>query len=189
MIYVYFFALVLGGILLIASMLLGGGDGDADHDGVPDAHLSGHDATPPGAAGLLLAFISMRFWVFFLAFFGLTGVVLRGLGLVESDVLVAALALGMGLGVGLTVVRALRSLRGESTSSSARSEDFVGKSGRILVAVSPEQPGKIRLEVRGSTIDLIAISDEPLEVRAEAVVLELEATRVRVARLDPLNGA
>ena len=182
MIYLYLFALVLGGVLLGASMLLGGhGDGHA-----PEAHADGPDANA-GVESFLVAFLSMRFWTFFLAFFGLTGVVLDGFGLVSSTWIAATLSVGMGLFAGGAAAWIMRRVRGDESNSAATSKDFVGKTGRVLVPVGPEQVGKVRLEIRGSTVDILAVSIEEatFDPKDEIIVIEVDGTRVKVAKLTP----
>lgn len=198
-IYLYLFSLVLGGVLLGASLLLGGGHGaDADADASGELHADhdagaagnatadGHDA-PGGFESFLVAFLSMRFWTFFLAFFGLTGVVLDGFGLVPSSIVAAILSLGMGLGAGGGAVWLMRRVRADDSNSAATSKDYVGKTGRVLVGFGPGHTGKIRLEVRGSTIDLLAvpIDGERFASQEEAIVIEMDGTRAKVAKLTP----
>ncbi|AKF10727.1 NfeD family protein [Sandaracinus amylolyticus] len=188
MIYVYVFALVLGGVLLGASMLLGGGEshGDGSHGTEGAASADGHDA-PGGFETFLVAFLSLRFWTFFLAFFGLTGVVLDGLGLVASTIVAAILALAMGLGAGGGAVWLMRRVRADDSNSAATTQDYVGKTARVLVAFGPGRTGKVRVEVRGSTIDLLAVSIDgaSFALEEEVIVVEMEGTRAKVARLTP----
>ena len=73
----------------------GGGDADAgadghagDADGHADAH--GHADGAAGGGDFWLLFVSMRFWVFFLTFFGLTGLLLELAG--ASELLAGLLA-------------------------------------------------------------------------------------------------
>jgi membrane protein implicated in regulation of membrane protease activity len=192
-IYLYLFALVLGGVLLGASMLLGGGHGDAhaDADGDAGGHegmasADGHDA-PGGFESFMVAFLSMRFWTFFLAFFGLTGVVLDGFGLVSSTIVAAILSVGMGLFTGGGAVWLMRRVRADDSNSAVTSKDYVGKTGRVLVAFGPGQTGKVRMDVRGSTIDLLAvpIDEATFTLKEEVIVIEMEGTRAKVARLTP----
>jgi membrane protein implicated in regulation of membrane protease activity len=183
-------------VLLGASMLLGGGDGhgdahgdagtDAGHGTDGAASADGHDA-PGGFESFLVAFLSMRFWTFFLAFFGLTGVVLDGLGLVPSSTVAGVLALGMGLFAGRGAVWFMARVRADDSNSAASAKDYVGKTGRVLVAFGPGQTGKVRVEVRGSTMDLLAtpIDDATFALREEVIVVEVEGTGAKVARLTP----
>lgn len=186
MIYLYLFALVLGGVLLGASMLLGGhGDGHAI-----ETHATTHADGPDASAGVesfLVAFLSMRFWTFFLAFFGLTGVVLDGFGLVTSVWLAAVLSTSMGLFAGGAAAFIMRKVKGDESNSAATAKDYVGKTGRVLVGFGPGQSGKVRMEIRGSTIDVLAvpIEGESFEPKDEVIVIEMDATRAKVAKLTP----
>lgn len=189
MIYLYVFSLVLGGVLLGASMLLGGGSdahAGADHGTEGASIADGHDA-PGGFESFMVAFLSMRFWTFFLAFFGLTGVVLDGLGLVDSTIVAGVLSLGMGLATGIGAVWVMRRVRADDSNSAATAADYVGKTGRVLVGFGPGQTGKIRMDVRGSTMDLLAvpIDGATFELKEEVIVVEMEGTRAKVARLTP----
>jgi len=179
MIYAFAFALVLGGILLGASILVGDGHGDlGGHGG--DFHITGDSVD--AVVGTLR---SLRFWTFFLAFFGLTGVALKSLHIVDSDVLSALIAAGMGLTVGYGATWAFRVLDRRESNSMAAEDDLVGKSGRVLVAVSPGTLGKLRVTAKGSTVDLLAKSDdETFAVNDDATVIEMDGTIARIARVD-----
>src|SRR5262245_42840052 len=83
----YVFSLVVGGVFLGVSALLGAKD--VGHD------IGGHDVGGHGVGGhhgastdkdsdteaTWLPFLSLQFWMFALAFFGLTGTVLQGFGI------------------------------------------------------------------------------------------------------------
>lgn len=213
----YVFALVVGGVLLGASMFLGGGDADgdagdadldADHGDLGDGghdhadHGLGHghhgDADHPGvdAAGagdalgfLLWSVVSLRFWTFFLAFFGLTGLALDGFGLVPPGALGPSLAVGTGLLVAWSAMAVLRRLSTGSSSSHATERDYVGKTARVLVPVGPSGVGKVRVRVGGQDVDLLATTDDPAGFRRadEALVIEVDGTRARIARVDELS--
>lgn len=177
MIYLYVFTLVLGGVLLGASMLLGTHDeGGADSDIETDGDLE----------GFLFGLLSVRFWTFFCAFFGLTGVVLDGLGLVSHWAVATTLAVVMGAAAGFGATWLLRTLRGDGSNSVGSSSEMIGKSARVLVSAGPEQVGKVRIELRGTSVDMLAISidGETHAPRSEVLVIELDGTRVKVASLD-----
>ncbi len=187
MIYVYLFSLVLGGVLVGASLLLGHHETGAGLEGgiLSDA------GDVPGAAGsiegALVSFMTVRFWTFFLAFFGLTGLVLDGFALVSSGVLAAVLSIGMGLFAGGGASWAMSLARGGDTQSAATVKDYVGKSARVLVGFGPGTTGKVRMEIRGNSIDLLATSvdDASFAVRDEALVVDVDGNGVRVARMEP----
>lgn len=178
MFYVFIGSLVLGGILLGASILVGDGHGEVDHD--LHAHIDAE-----GIDVIVGAFRSLRFWTFFLTFFGLTGVALKGLALVESTVLVTLLGVIMGALAGYGALFAFRLIDRKESNSVAGSSDFVGKTGRMLVGVAPGSFGKIRVQVKGTTVDLLAKSDdETIGIDQEAIVIEMDGTHARVARVD-----
>lgn len=210
MLTVYLVCLLTGGLFVAGSALFGGhGHGDSDHDigseidhGGPDLlHDSGssgalllHDGSAPDSeldsgsdAGgqLLLPFLSLRFWTFFLAFFGLTGTVLTGLGLWASQALIVPAAVGMGLLSGYGVSYAFGRLRNQVVDSSLQDRDYLGATGRVLLPIARGQTGKVRLELRGRTLDLLAETDDeqPLGLRQDVFVYGIERGVLKVT--DP----
>jgi membrane protein implicated in regulation of membrane protease activity len=200
LIYVYVFALVLGSVLLGASFLLGG-DHDADHDvdvGADadvdvdhdmDAHAdAGHD-THGDIGGFFGVLGSMRFWTFFAAFFGLTGIVLDGLDLADPMVALG-LAVGVGFLTGWTAVTLIKRLAADDTGVAAGVNDYVGKSGEMLIAAGPNRIGKIRIELKGTTVDVLAESDGQSIARGdEALIVEMRGSKAVVVQLDSTRPA
>jgi hypothetical protein len=88
LIYLYLFGLIVGGVLLGSSLLLGGhgeaevdAELDAEVGGDAEVHVDDHGSGIEVGADLVLwRFRSLRFWTFFLAFFGLSGTLLGGWG-------------------------------------------------------------------------------------------------------------
>jgi len=194
LIYVYLFSLIVGGILLGASILLGGQDTDVDADG--DLDVDGDldadaDADHGDVGGFFYSFLSMRFWVFFLAFFGLTGITLDGLNLVGAWWFSLLLAIGMGTASGLAAVKLIRRLGSGKEARVVSNDDYVGKTARVLVPFEGERVGKVRVELRGNTIDLLAsgLDGEGYGGADEVLIVEMEGTRARVARMDKSNEA
>ena len=229
--YVYIACLVVGGVLVGASLLLGhdggdaeheleaGGDADAEHDLDQDAdhevsHEADHDAAheadhdvgqaadhghdgvsvalqAAGAAGALwLPFFSTRFWTFFLAFFGLTGVVLSGLHLAGA-ILTLTLAVLVGLGTGTTAAYAIRRLRSHAVGVVEGMQDFIGRDGVVLLPVSRERPGQIRIQAAGRDVDLLAFTDEvePIAAHEKVLLIESREDGVAVCRLPEVDEA
>lgn len=193
LIYAYVFALVLGSVLLGASFLLGGKDMDGDHDvGDHDADLDhdldghsgdGHD-THGDLGGFFGVLASMRFWTFFAAFFGLTGIVLDGLDL-AAPMLALVLAIAVGFLMGWTAVTLIKRLSANDTGVAATVDDYVGKSGEMLIAAGPQRLGKIRIELKGTTVDVLAESDEQTIARGEqALIVEMRGAKAAVVKLD-----
>src|SRR5687768_7654704 len=85
MITAYVACLIFGVVLTLASFVTGSSDGDA-HAGGEHAHA---EATPHPVESGLLAFLSIRFWMFSVTFFGLTGTGLTLLAAGGSAVIAA----------------------------------------------------------------------------------------------------
>lgn len=198
-IYLYLFSFALGGVLLLASIFLGDKDsgghdspGDSDAEAGPNQGIDHGVADSHGSvAGLFTAFLSLRFWMFFLAFFGLTGLVLDGLDLLESSPVALAISLVMGLVTGQVTVAVFRSLSASETSTAAGPGDYIGKSGRVLVGFGPGSLGKLRLTLKGTTVDVLATSDDerPFISGDEAMVIQMNDTTAMVARVPVRDHA
>ncbi len=211
--YLYVFSLIVGGMLLLASILFGGkeleadgaaeadlgagleagADAGADADAGGELDLEGHAghghlddvaALGPGRR-LLRWFGSVRFWTFFLTFFAATGLAVQGFGLVEHPLVGFALAVGMGLLTGGTAASVTRWLEQGEAAEAPKVDDYIGKSVRVLLPVEPGGTGKVRLQLRGQTVDVLATTDEeePLGPEDEVIIIEMEGHVARVARL------
>lgn len=167
----YIAALLFGGVLLAISLFAGGGD---DADGDADAH---HDHGGGGDAigSFLSTFGSMRFWTFFLAFGGGTGVALTAAGLPGPVTLAAAL--GMGGVIGGFAAFAFRYLGRNQLSSTLSADDWIGKSCRVTVPVSADRPGKVRIELDGEVKELLAraagSADGDMAVGDDVLIVEM----------------
>jgi membrane protein implicated in regulation of membrane protease activity len=186
--------LVLGGILLAASMFVGDGDHDADLGGgdLGDADLGdadgGHQIEGPvhgDLGGIVAVFVSLRFWTFFAFIFGLTGTALDGLGLAAPPVTLG-LALGMGAVCGYGATALLRAATRSEVGTVASASDYVGQTGRVLLPIGGEGLGKVRIELQGTTVDVLATSDDeqPLAVGDTALILEMQDTTASVTRMN-----
>jgi len=216
LIYAYLFALVVGGVLLGASVLLGGhddagdlsadgdvggdldvaGDLDADGDLNLDANAglehdldqgtSAEHSVGLGADFLLWSLTSIRFWTFFLAFFGLTGLSLESLGLLDSSMATLALSIVTGLVTGYGAAGVIRWLSRDTSGVTPGAKDYVGKSVRVVVPVQGGHTGKVRLQLKGQLVDVLAFADEDEDFASkdEAMIIEMDGTRARIARVD-----
>jgi hypothetical protein len=139
--HIYLGAVAFGVTLLVASLFFHGGK-DTDH---------GHDT----AAGLAWApFASIRFWVFLFAFGGAAGYALTALG--SSEVVGAAGAVGVGWLSGSLAVTIIRALTRHSVSSEVGASELAGETGTLVLPVGPGKPGKVRVDVKGRTVDFVA---------------------------------
>jgi len=169
-----------------------GGDADVDHSAeVGSGGEVGHeaDSEADAHAEVWLPFLSFRFWTFAAAFFGVTGLLLSWLSPLGA-IGTALVAGGTGTTAGLSVSYVTRYLKLSQSTSGAGVRDLIGTEARVLLPIGPGAPGKVRLSVKGDTIDLIAETEEPdtLEVGAEVVIIQLHETRARVVRSTALAG-
>ena len=210
--YLYVFSLIVGGMLLLASILFGGkeleadggaeadfdadldadvdadveGDFDLDGDGGHAGHAHLDDVAALGPGRRLLRWLgSVRFWTFFLTFFAATGLAVQGLGLVDHALVGFALAVGMGLLTGGTAASVTRWLEQGEAAEAPKVDDYIGKSVRVLLPVRPGGTGKVRLQLRGQTVDVLATTDEEEAIGPddEVIIVEMEGHVARVARL------
>jgi membrane protein implicated in regulation of membrane protease activity len=182
LLYIYIASFIVGGIFLGASLFLGHHDaeGDAhvdaggDHEvdqGEMDHGEAGHEAGGAGHAALeagggggagvsfsdfWLPFLSVRFWVFFLCFFGLTGSVFSLLALAGKWATLGA-SLAVGLTTGFSAAYLMQRLkRAPAGLVAVDASDLKGLEGVALLPIDAESKGKIRIEQRGQLVDLVA---------------------------------
>lgn len=169
-------------------------DADADFDADADADFAGDDlqittdvelvrsgprrrrGVPPGLSLLT----SFKFWTFGGFFFGLTGLVI---GFVEpelSAVVLFAIALITGLLTGGSLASSLRYLKHRKVNSLVRNEDFAGLVGVVELPFDPKSKGKVCLEVGGSTLHLVAQTDENVTFQPGDAVLVVGRTQNRL---------
>lgn len=191
--------------MLVASIVMGGdhdadadadfdadADVDADLDADADADADAHsDGSHGDVGGFFAAVLSMRFWTFFAAFFGLTGMLLSRLALPSNPILTLGLSVGTGFVSGYAAVKIIRHLSRTEVGAAASTADYVGKSGRVLVPVRPGSLGKVRIELKGTTVDLLAGSDDgtEFEIGDQVLVVQLDGTTATIARIDARQAA
>lgn len=117
-----------------------------------DLHVeSGHaDATTVhGSASALSTWISVRFFVYFAATFGVFGLLAtRGAGLETWTAFAIAVVAG-GL-VGQAVHQLIRFIRRTSGDSTTRPEDYVRRLGRVTAPILHPRQGEVSIQVRGT---------------------------------------
>lgn len=103
---IYILSLVLGAVLLGASLFLNDKRADADdqvraHDDTTRPSQFGQLDGVSGGDFFVRTIRSRRFWTFFVSFFGMTGLVLDGLDVMGSTVsLLVAIGIGAVAGAG-----------------------------------------------------------------------------------------
>lgn len=176
----YLAALIFGlGTALLQLLMGSGGDADADvaqgdfdHGGFDQADVDHAGAEVEHAGpGILPIFLSLRFWVFGLLAFGLVGTPLHYLDL-ASPPLTAVFAIVMGVVCGGVASWVFKSLSRQQVSSGGAETDPVGHVGKVLIPLAGSGRGKVRVEVRGQTLDLLATTDEQSIDEGELVLIE-----------------
>ena len=189
----YLAALIIGFGTIALQLAMGGdshSDADVGGDGA-DAHLDadahgdadhGHGDHGHGEGGFLPIFLSLRFWTFTFLAFGLSGSLVHYLDLASSPVTLA-MAVALGLGAGVLASLTFRALSKSEANSGATDRDAVGVVGRVLLPVGKGARGKIRIELKGQTVDYVATTDdERLEPGQMVMIEEMRDTTAHVSR-------
>ncbi len=161
----YVLCLLVGGVLVLVSLL-----GGHDHD-----FTAGHPE-----AGDVAGWLSLRALVFFLTFFGLAGVVAGPLGLTGG--MRFGFALVAGLAVGLFAAWLNRVARGSEANTEAGR--LVGRTGRVLLPITPPRAGKVELTVTGQSSVFLATSPEGLGVGEQVIVIAERGGELQVRRWE-----
>lgn len=127
-----------------------GVDGDAD----VDAGVSIVGSAGDGVADAVLSIFSFRAIVFLFAFFGITGLVLRGLGV--GDFLTLVLAVAMGLFAGYLHARLFAYLKRSSSGGTTTNSDLRGSRAKVVVPIVANGRGRIEVDVDGQPVYLTA---------------------------------
>lgn len=190
MFFVYLFAAVAGGLLVLFTLFSGGhheagpdggpllDDASAAHAGASaDAgHHHGHGSAEAAAQGLGATFSwlwSVQLWTYLLAFGGITGLLLRSVAGV-AEPLAGGCALGVGLGTGLLARAVLRRVMASAPSGTTSHEHLVGSSAQVLIPAAAGGTGKIRLTTAGHMLDLLARASDGGELREGTMVSILD---------------
>ncbi len=124
--------------------------------------------------------LSFKFWTFGGCFFGLAGILLSATQPELSGLTVLIFALATGVICGVALVSALRGLKYRQVDSLVRNEDFAGLIGTVELPFDSMSKGKVFLEVGGSTLHLVAQTDEKIEFRPGDSVLVVGRTENRL---------
>ncbi len=180
---IYLISLLVGGFFVLLS-LFGGGDteADADTDGHFEAQadtdtdhdLSGH---APDAGPGLVDLLSIRALFLFLAFFGMTGLLLSWIDAGAIFTPVASVLTGLVVGLGGNYV--IHRVGYEHVSSDVAVDALKGKTGVVVIPFAGSEKGKIRLEAKGQRLQLMArpfgdVADETFKPGDEVVVIRMK---------------
>jgi membrane protein implicated in regulation of membrane protease activity len=124
--------------------------------------------------------LSVRFWSFALVAFGLVGALLALIGTLGGTAILLV-ALGAGASSGTFAVTVIRRLLFRSPSSGSTYAELVGKVGRVIVPIDGV-PGKVRVELRGAWVDVVARAKEPIDTGETVIVEEVDGDAAVVSR-------
>jgi membrane protein implicated in regulation of membrane protease activity len=171
-------------------------DLDADFDTDLDTDLDGNiDVSGSGIASSIasagLSLLSFRSVMFFLAFFGLTGMVLNIIDAGAVATLVAAIGVGVFAWVFNSFV--FRALKVADVSSTLTESDLRGALGEVVLPINPGHRGRISIEVGDQHRYLTAASHDEAKqgsfaVGDRIVVLGLDNGAALVAGIDVLES-
>jgi membrane protein implicated in regulation of membrane protease activity len=174
---------------------------DADFDVDVDADVGeltadGPDAgsTSPISSGvdagqaILSSILSFRSIVFFTAFFGVAGLVFGFLGYGTVVTAITAVALGVIAALANSMLWGL--LKASETTSQVRERNLQGRPATVTVPVGGGRRGRIRMELSGQPIYMVAETfegDEVIGPGRSVVVIQIERGVAVVAPLPELD--
>jgi membrane protein implicated in regulation of membrane protease activity len=193
---VYAFAAIVGWPFLLFFVFFGGegGDADVDVDIDLDVDVDGEFEASGGFGGgiaaAVLSILSFRSIVFFLAFFGATGLILTALSTGSAVALIVAIALGL-FAASLNN-RVFRYLKSSSVGTDVTDRALSGAVGRVTIPISVTSRGRITCEVEGKTINLTAVPFDAKEegefaIGESVVVVEVNDGTARVSSFRELS--
>lgn len=191
---VFAFAAIVGWPFLVFFVFFGGEGGDVDADLdldlEVDADLDTAGGFGEGIAASALSLLSFRSIVFFLAFFGATGLILTALE--TGSVVALILAIVLGLFAASFNNRVFRYLKSSSVETEVSDRALSGAVGRVTVPISVASKGRITCQVEGRTINLTAVpfdanEQSEFEVGESVVVVEVTKGAARVSSFRELS--
>jgi membrane protein implicated in regulation of membrane protease activity len=190
---VFVFLAVVGWIF-VAIFLFASADFDVDLDidADFDLDLDADAGTSIADSGLSLlgALFSFRSLVFFMAFFGLTGMVMTWLG--AGTALAVILAVAIGLFTAYINTKLMRYLRRTSVSSRLPDSRIAGNAATVVVPISDDSRGKVSVDVNGQRLYLIATPFAPgrgdtYAIGDTVVIVEVDRGSALVTAMDDLD--
>ena len=192
----FYLASAIIGWAFVGLFLFGGFDSDVDGDldTGSEADLSEDGptgGTTQGLASAAVSLLSFRSIVFFLAFFGVTGIVLNLIDAGAAATLVAGIVVGVFAWVFNSFV--FRALKLSDVSSTLRETDLHGAMGEVVLPISPGHRGRISIEAGEQLRYLTA---EPFDATTHRrfgagdaiVVVEFDEGTAKVAPIEILDS-
>jgi hypothetical protein len=124
-------------------------------------------------AGDGLNLLSLRAVAAGLCFFGLTGLAALEWGIPRVLALAAAVVAGLGAALGIAYV--MRGMRRMESDGVLRVEGAVGHPATVYLSIPGGRgaPGKVHLFLQGRTVEMNAVSRDPLPTGASVVVVDV----------------
>ena len=159
-------------------------DFDLDADIDVDADSGTISSAGTGVADAVLSIFSFRALVFLFAFFGVTGLILRGIGLHGIPTFI--LAVGMGLFAGYLHARLFAYLKRSSVGGMTTYADIRGSRAKVIIPIVAGQKGRIEVDVDGQPVFVTAkaFGGGSFEKGARVVVVEIEDGTALVGQLN-----
>jgi len=163
-------------------------EADVELDGDVEADAEGHgelvDALEDASQDVIwLPFLSMRFWTFGSATFGLIGLLMTLLGVVEPITgVVAGVA---SAGVGTLAAWFFKQLKKDRVSAGVGLAQYVGNEAVILLPVRPGGVGKIRIRTSAGSLEIPASThdEHPIGVGERVIIAGVDGGVGDVSRL------
>ena len=152
-------------------------DADADLDLEADAHVGGFDldkdldlsSTGDAAtAATWMPFLSMRFWTFGSAGFGLVGSLLH---FIAPWLVTLSVSSGTGLLIGLGAAYFFHQLKQNTVTAATGLARFTGREARVLLDIKPGGIGKIVIDAAEGQIELVARTKDAHTIKRGSKVL------------------
>ena len=126
--------------------------------------------------------MSIQVWTYLLAFGGLTGLLLRTVAKVPEPICGMS-ALLVGVSTAFAARAAMQRLSVTRESGTLVEEKMVGSTAEVLIPAPPGGCGKVRLEVAGQTVDLLAKASDggPLLAGSLVTILDVRDSQAEVS--------
>lgn len=178
-----YLAAFLFGAVLVGAALVGFGDKDADAGDHGDhGDHAGHDGKDVAADAHWLPFLSLRFWSFGAASFGLTGLLVSLLPVPWLVPLALALIVGLSVGTGTSWL--FRRVRTDEVSGETSLARYAGEEARVVVTVRPGSTGRIAVDTSAGRVEIPAKTRDRVLAPGERVLVASVAGGV--ADVSPL---
>lgn len=182
----YVFAAIFGGLLLVV-FLVGGdldADVDADFDIDGDVEMGGASGT---ALNLLAGIFSIRNIVFFLAFFGMSGLIFGALG--SGGAVAFVLAGAVGLVAAVMNHKLLDYIKRTDSDSTIGDSRISGSVAKVVLPIAHERKGRVAVTVDGNRLNLVALpyrssEDTSFDVGDKVVIVAVEDGSAYVTDAD-----